>query len=301
MSIDLYQQITDRIIAQLEAGTIPWRKPWKGSSGAISRSTGKPYSVLNQLLLPYDGEYVTFKQAAEEGHPVKKGEKASAVFFFKFIETEDKETGEKKKVPLLKYYSVFHTSQCQGMKPRFAISDGQRNDLQPDKRAEQILQDYIDHSGVTLKKEKSNRAFYSPAQDTIVVPEIGQYKELAEYYSTIFHEAVHSTGHPTRLNRIADIALLGSESYSKEELTAELGSSYLVNATGLETESSFQNSTAYLNGWLSVLKGDKRFIISAAGQAEKAVHMILGEKEKENVIHPKAAIDIRVKDFGKCS
>ena len=166
--LDLYQQITDRIIDQLEAGTVPWRKPWTCSQGAISRSTGKPYSVLNQLLLPYDGEYVTFKQAAEEGHPVKKGEKASAVFFFKFIESEDKDTGEKKTVPLLKYYSVFHISQCPGMKPRFAV-EGQHSDLHPDKRAEQILNDYIDRSGVTLKRQESDRAYYSPAQDTIVI------------------------------------------------------------------------------------------------------------------------------------
>lgn len=290
MSFDLYQIITDRIIAQLEAGTVPWHKPWKGTSGAISRSTGKPYSVLNQLLLPYDGEYVTFRQAAEEGHPVKKGEKASAVFFFKFIESEDKDTGEKKTVPLLKYYSVFHISQCEGMKPRFAASEGQHSDLQPDKRAEQILNDYIDRSGVTLRKEKSNKAYYSPAIDTIVVPEISQYTELSEYYSTIFHEAVHSTGHASRLNRITDIARFGSESYSKEELTAELGASYLVNAAGLETDSSFQNSAAYLNGWLSALKNDKRFIVSAAGQAEKAVRLILGEKEKEDdVTHPEVA------------
>ena len=278
MSFDLYQMITDRIIAQLEAGTVPWHKPWKGSSGAISRSTGKPYSVLNQLLLPYDGEYVTFKQAAEEGHPVKKGEKASAVFFFKFIETENKDTGEKKSVPLLKYYSVFHISQCPGMKPRFAISEEQHNNLQPDMKAEEIINNYISRSGVHLQKEKSNRAYYSPVQDMIVVPEISQYTELPEYYSTIFHEAVHSTGHPSRLNRITDVAQFGSESYSKEELTAELGASYLVNTAGLETDSSFQNSAAYLNGWLSALKGDKRFIVSAAGKAEKAVEMILGEK-----------------------
>lgn len=82
MGFDLYQQITDRIIAELEKGTVPWHKPWSCSSGAISRATGKPYSVLNQLLLPQDGEYVTFKQAIEEGHPVKKGEKASMVYFF---------------------------------------------------------------------------------------------------------------------------------------------------------------------------------------------------------------------------
>lgn len=278
MSFDLYQQITDRIIVQLEAGTVPWRKPWKGTSGAISRSTGKPYSVLNQLLLPYAGEYVTYRMAAEEGHPVKKGEKASAVFFFKFIETEDKATGEKKTVPLLKYYSVFHISQCEGMKPRFSVSEGQHNDLQPDKRAEQILQDYVDRSGVKLKKQQSNKAYYSPAQDMIVVPEISQFADIAEYYSTAYHEAVHSTGHPTRLNRIGDVANFGSESYSREELTAELGASYLVNVAGLETPSSFGNSAAYIRGWLSALKDDKRFIVSAAGKAEKAVDLILNLK-----------------------
>ena len=109
----------------------------------------------------------------------------------------------------------------------------------------------------------------------IVVPELNQYTELSEYYSTIFHEAVHSTGHSSRLNRITDVARFGSDSYSKEELTAELGASYLVNAAGLETDLSFQNSAAYLNGWLSALKGDKRFIVSAAGKAEKAVNFIL--------------------------
>ena len=282
MSFDLYQMITDRIIAQLEAGTVPWRKPWTCFQGAISRSTGKPYSVLNQLLLPYDGEYVTFKQAIEEGHPVKKGEKASMVFFFKFLESEDKDTGEKKTVPLLKYYSVFHISQCPGMKPRFAVSEGQHSDLQPDIRAEQILNDYVDCSGVTLRKEMSNRAYYSPAMDTIVVPGIDQFADIAEYYSTVYHEAVHSTGHSTRLNRISDIANFGSESYSKEELVAELGASYLVNAVGLETPSSFGNTAAYIKGWLAALKDDKRFVVSAAGKAEKAVGYILNGKEVES-------------------
>lgn len=281
MSFDLYQQITDRIIAELEKGTVPWHKPWSCSSGAISRATGKPYSVLNQLLLPQAGEYVTFKQAIEEGHPVKKGEKASMVFFFKFIESEDKDTKEKKQIPLLRYYSVFHISLCEGMKPRFVSSMPVHSDLQPDKRAEQILQDYVDRSGVKLRKQQSNRAYYSPALDEIVVPEIGQFTEIAEYYSTAYHEAVHSTGHPTRLNRITDIVRFGSESYSAEELIAELGASYLVNATGLETSSSFGNSAAYIKGWLSALKNDKRFIISAAGKAEKAVRLILGNDQNE--------------------
>ena len=234
MAFDLYQQITDKIIAELEKGCVPWRKPWHCSSGAISRSTGKPYSILNQLMLPQAGEYVSYKQAIEEGHPVKKGEKASMVFFFKFLETEDKETGEKKTVPLLKYYSVFHISQCPGMKPRFSVPDHVQSDLQPDQKAESMINGYINRSGVHLRIENGNRAYYSPALDKIVVPELNQYTELAEYYSTILHEAVHSTGHPSRLNRITDIARFGSDSYSKEELTAELGASYLVNAIGLE-------------------------------------------------------------------
>ena len=260
-------------------------KPWTCSSGAISRATGKPYSVLNQLLLPQAGEYVTFRQAIEEGHPVKKGEKASMVYFFKFIDAEDKDTGETKQIPLLKYYSVFHISQCEGMKPRFASSMLGHSNLQPDKRADQILQNYIDCSGVRLRKQQSNRAYYSPAMDEIVVPEISQFTDVSEYYSTAYHEAVHSTGHPKRLNRITDIAQYGSESYSKEELIAELGASYLVHTTGLETKSSFQNSAAYLNGWLSALKGDKRFIISAAGKAETAVQLILGKKDLDESEH----------------
>ena len=226
-------------------------------------------------MLPQEGEYVTFKQAIEEGHPVRKGEKASMVFFFKFIDGEDNETGEVKKIPLLKYYSVFHISQCEGMKPRFAASESFHSGLQTDERAEKILQDYVDRSGVTLKKQQSNRAYYSPATDTMVLPEISQFTEKAEYYSTAFHEAVHSTGHHSRLNRITDVAQFGSESYSKEELVAELGASFLVNSAGLETASSFQNSVAYVDGWLSVLKGDKRFVVSAAGQAEKALQLIL--------------------------
>ncbi len=287
MAFDLYQQITDRIIAELKKGTVPWHKPWKNTSGAVSRATGRPYSVLNQLLLPQAGEYVTFRQAIEEGHPVKKGEKASMVFFFKFIDAEDKDTGEKKQIPLLKYYSVFHISQCPGMQPRFASSVQIHNDLQPDKWAEQILLDYINRSGVKLRKQQSDKAYYNPAIDEIVIPEINQFSELSEFYGTAYHEVAHSTGHPSRLNRLIDIAKFGSESYSKEELIAELSASYLVNYAGLETPSSFANSASYISGWLSALKNDKRLVISAAGKAETAVRLILEENEKEDEItHP---------------
>lgn len=114
------------------------------------------------------------------------------------------------------------------------------------------------------------------------MPEINQFTDSAEFYSTVYHEAIHSTGHVSRLNRITDDVNFGSESYSKEELVAELGASYLVNAVGLETASSFSNSAAYIKGWLSKLRNDKRLIINAAGKAEKAVQLILGEGDGEN-------------------
>ena len=103
-----------------------------------------------------------------------------------------------------------------------------------------------------------------------------QFAETAEYYSTAFHELTHSTGHHSRLNRLEKFTFFGTEAYSKEELVAEIGAAALVNAAGLETASSFRNSTAYIQNWLSVLKNDKRFIVSAAGKAEKAVNLILG-------------------------
>ena len=129
----------------------------------------------------------------------------------------------------------------------------------------------------------SNRAivlkstYYTPFTDRVVLPCIEQFAETAEYYSTAFHELTHSTGHASRLNRLEKTAFFGSEAYSKEELIAEIGAATLVNAAGLETSSSFRNSAAYVQNWLKVLKDDKRFIISAAGKAEKAVALILGE------------------------
>ena len=178
MGFDLYQLITDRIIAELDKGRVPWRKAWGGMSGAISRATGRPYSILNQLLLPQAGEYVTFKQAVAEGHPVKRGEKAATVFFFTFVDSTDKETGEVTQIPLLRYYSVFHISQCDGMTPRFASSVP--SGLQPDRHAEQMLEDYLRRSGVCFRTEQSDQAYYSPARDTIVVPELGRYTDKAE-------------------------------------------------------------------------------------------------------------------------
>ena len=272
--MDIYAEVTNRIIDQLENGLIPWQKPWIASGSAVSRATGKPYSLLNQMILGRGGEYLTFAQCQKEGGKVRKGEKSQMVVFWKFIEQEDEETHEKKQVPFLRYYNVFHIDQCEGLKekhmPKLPAT------AKADETAENMIAAYVQRSSVTIKHQEGDRAFYSPSSDSITLPLLAQFAETAEYYSTAFHELTHSTGHSTRLNRLEKVAFFGSEAYSKEELVAEIGAAALVNHAGLETAHSFRNSAAYVQSWLKVLKEDKRFIVSAAGKAEKAVNLIMG-------------------------
>ena len=275
--MDIYQTITDRIIAELELGVIPWKKPWLASGRAVSHVTGKPYSLLNQMLLGRAGEWLTFKQCQEEGGYIRKGEKSRMVVFWKWLEEEDKETGEKKQVPLLRYYSVFHIDQCEGIRAKHAQTLA--SPASPDAAAEAIISDYVKREGVGFTYQEGDASFYNPRADLIVLPLMAQFAEAAEYYGTAFHEIVHSTGHSARLARLDATAYFGSETYSKEELVAEIGAAALVHHVGLETSSSFRNSAAYIQGWLQVLKGDRRLIVSAAGKADKAVSFILGEGE----------------------
>ena len=142
--------------------------------------------------------------------------------------------------------------------------------------AQAVIDDYLSREGVKLSHQEGDRAFYRPSTDEVVLPIRKQFISTAEYYSTVFHELTHSTGHATRLNRLSKPSFFGAEDYSKEELVAEIGAATLVNHVGIETDSSFRNNAAYIQNWLTVLKDDKRFIVSAAGKAEKAVQLILG-------------------------
>jgi len=272
--MDLYQEVTNRIMEQLENGIIPWKKPWISAGNAVSHATGKPYSLLNQMLLGRPGEYVTFKQCQAEGGKVRKGEKSSMVVFWKWIEEKDPDTEEVKQIPFLRYFNVFHIDQCEGLKAKHMREMPMTANA--DQTADQIIADYTQREGVALHQSEGDRAFYRPSSDSITVPHMAQFAATAEYYSTVFHEMVHSTGHAKRLNRIDRTAFFGSEAYSKEELIAEIGAAALVNHVGLETADSFRNNTAYVQNWLQVLRNDKRFIVSASGKAEKAVGLILG-------------------------
>lgn len=286
----LYEEITNAIIEQLEKGVIPWKKPWTGTGDVISHETGKPYSLLNQLL-KRPGEYITFLQCQKEGGRIKKGEKASHVYFWKMmVKPVLDEDGQPmlnadgkpamKSIPILKCFSVFHIDQCEGIEAKW--TKPVESPAVPDEAAEKVLRDYVSREGITLEcEEASDKAFYRPSADLIHIPCISQYSSTAEYYSTAFHEAVHSTGHQKRLNRFSSdkVAAFGSCDYSKEELVAEIGAACLVHSQGLETPASFQNSAAYIDSWLSALKNDKQMVIGAASRAEKAVKMILNEKD----------------------
>ena len=280
MKKSVYEMITERIIEQLENGVIPWQKPWTGTySEAYNRISNKPYSLLNQMILKHNGEYATFKQWSDLGGKIRKGEKSEVVTFWKIQQIEEEnENGEKviKQIPLLRYYNVFHISQVDGVEPKEQLKI---SDLEPIEEAEKIKTDYMNREHLKIFEKVTNDALYLPIQDYIQVPCKEQYQNIEEFYSTLFHEMVHSTGHKSRLNRsdMQGIVRHGSEKYSKEELTAELGSATLINMLGIETEKSFRNSSAYIQNWLQALKNDNKFIVSASSKAEKAVKYILNE------------------------
>ena len=274
--------VTERIISQLQNGIIPWQKPWTGiRSGAYNRISKKPYSLLNQMLLDHEGEYATFKQWQDLGGHVRKGEKAEIVVFWKIQPVEEeKEDGTKevKQIPLLRYYNVFHISQVDGVEP---LKEEELHDTEPIEKADQVLNDYWTRENITVEHVAGDKAYYSPTFDLIHLPLFEQFTNANEYYSTAFHESVHSTMKENRCNRAEDrkgkLVAFGSSEYSKEELVAEIGSANLMNILGIESDKSFRNSTAYIQNWLSVLRNDVKFIVSASSKAEKAVDYILGK------------------------
>lgn len=286
MSKSIYEMVTERIIQQLEQGIIPWawEKPWTGvRGGAFNRVSKKSYSLLNQMLLGKDGEWATYQQWKNLGGNVRKGEHSSIVVFWKVLPVEEvQEDGSKaiKQIPLLKYINVFHISQVDGVEP---LPEEKMHDIEPIEKAEKILFDYWTREHISVEHIKGDRAFYSPMLDKIQLPLFEQFTSANEYYSTAFHESVHSTMKESRCNRAEErknkLVAFGSEEYSKEELVAELGSAALMNIAGIETNKSFKNSTAYIQSWIRVLKNDVKFIVSASSKAEKAVTYILNTEE----------------------
>lgn len=275
---DVYEIITSRIINQLEQGNIPWRKTWSDTGFPCNLITKRPYRGINVWLLlslNYNRNFfLTYKQLTEIGGKVKSGERACPVVFWNWIEPKPTDPEGTKSKPLLRYFLVFNIDQCEGI-PETLIPNEYKveNENHPIETCSLIVEQMPKRPNI---KHKENRAYYHPFFDFVNMPKINSFEDSEAYYETLFHELIHSTGHKDRLNRkeVVQQASMGGELYSIEELIAEIGACYLSSFAGLSMK-NFNNNVAYIEGWLSRLKSDKRFIIYASGNAQKAVDYIL--------------------------
>lgn len=283
---DIYQEVTDQILELLDRGTVPWRNPIAKAGGGgwpINLQSKKHYRGINVFLLAaagwakgYSSDYwLTFKQAIDQGGKVRKGEKSSLVVFWKQYTAEDRDTGDEVTIPVLKHYNVFNAEQCDEITPPDAFEpDTDATPFEPLATAESIVSGYRQKPTI---RHGGGRAFYRPATDEVVMPEPVRFDTRESYYTTLFHECVHSTGHSERLNRGLDIdtSPFGSSDYSKEELIAEMGAAFLSATAGISPP-TIEQSAAYISGWMQQLQSDKKFVVQAAGAAQKATDFILG-------------------------
>ena len=274
MGISVYEIITNKIIEKLEKGVIPWRMPWTNAN-AVNWLTQKPYRGINNFLVE-PGEYASKKQILEGGGRINREDmnKYHIIVYWLWKEKEDEETKEKKKFGKPFYYKVWDINkQCTGLKSKKNIEKYEHN---PIEKAEEIYKGYVNSPDYTFK---SGKAVYYPTLDKINCPPIKDFKIAEEYYSTLFHEMVHSTGHKNRLARpgvTTEGVAFGDEVYSKEELVAEMGAAMLCGVAGIDN-STIENSASYIDSWLRALKNESKLVLLSAAQAQKASDYILGE------------------------
>jgi antirestriction protein ArdC len=280
-SHSVYEIITSRILAELERGVVPWRRPW-ASKLPVNLCSQKAYRGLNVLTLGSQGFpsrfWLTLNQANRLGGRVRRGERSSPVIYWNIGEereytTRDGETRTSKPF-ILRYSNVFNLSQTEGIDlPESALQETRENN--PIEECERIVAGMPHPPAV----ERSDKAWYAPGRDVVGMPSLGLFASSEEYYSTFFHELVHSTGHKSRIGRegFESVQSFGSESYSREELVAEVGAAMLCGVTGIENR-TIENSAAYLRSWISRLKSDSRLIIAAASAAQRAADYILGTR-----------------------
>ena len=275
----VYQIVTEQIIKQLESGVAPWRKPWR-TEMPCNLVSGKEYRGINPFLLAPQGYgsryWLTFNQANKLGGHIRKGEKSSIVTFWKIGEeriVKSADGTERKSKPiLLRFYRVFNIEQTEGIAEKLGLCKASPRIPSID-QCETIVSSMPNPP----KREQSDRAWYRPSTDSVGMPSRNGFNSAEGYYSTLFHELTHSTGHASRIGRegIEQLNTFGSESYSKEELIAEMGAAMLCGVTGI-APTTIPNSAAYLNSWIERLRGDSQLIISAASAAQKAADYIQG-------------------------
>ena len=283
-----YEKVTDRIIAELERGAIPWRKPWASAESrgpARNATTDRPYRGINRLLLSLfgggDPRWLTYRQAEARGGHVRKGEHGLPIVYFSNTtrRTEQAEDGTERTItterdrPIIRHSTVFNVEQCDGLDlpPLDTIP---LRDFTPIETAEAIVAGWHGSPPVAHQGE---RAFYVPGEDRIVLPPRETFTSDEAYYAVRFHEMTHSTGHASRLDRrgITEIGAFGSPVYSREELVAEMGAAFLCAEAGIDN-ATIEQHAGYIEHWIEVLRADARAVVIAAGQGEKAADLILG-------------------------
>lgn len=293
--VDIYKAVSDRIIAGIETGVAPWAKPWHTSGGfPYSIRSGKPYRGVNVLLLAMSGyddpRWGTYKAITEAGGQVRKGEHGTQIVLWKPVVTHDKKTDDDHRYWLLRFYTVFNARQADNL-PELPVEE--EREFTPIEAAEQIANGYVwtqgsDNPGPSVLYGL-DQAAYSPAKDRVEMPTPAHFVADEPFYTTLFHELVHSTGHEKRLARI-EPALFGTDKYAREELVAEIGASFLAGVAEFTTAGGDQ-SAAYVKGWLEPLRNDPKFVVQAASAAQKAADLILGitfDNEKTEAATPVA-------------
>lgn len=285
--MNVYEVVTERMIELLDRGVVPWRKPWVDSDCPQNLVSRRPYHGINTFLLLSRGYespfWLTFNQAKNYGGKVKKGEKSTIVVFWKMVpkrdeeeENKDDEEGEKEDlIPLLRYYRVFNVEQVEGIDDK--IPEIETYSFNSIEAAERV----VSEMPVPPHIDRGAKAAYYPTRDTILLPQKDKFAVEERYYSTLFHEMVHSTGHQSRLDRpeVSHSTSFGSSDYCREELVAEMGASFLNAHAGIQTEQTEEQHAAYLQAWKQKLRDDNRLIVSAAGRAQKAANFILNKED----------------------
>lgn len=281
--IDVYQKVTDLFIEKIEAGVNPWVKTWS-IPGVLPQNyfNKNIYKGVNLFLLsltPFDIPFFcTYKQAKENGGTIRKGAKSLPVIYWNVVESKTETITspdgleQPKKMAFIKYYNVFNICDVEGID--FVLPKSLENANEPITTCESLVANMP--QAPRIQHIHKAGAYYSPLADYINMPDLTQFSSSEAYYSVLFHELVHSTGHASRLNRegVTQLCPFGSTNYSKEELVAELGAALLTMFTGISNAELIDNSAAYLKGWLKPLKDDKKFIFWAAKEAQKAVQYV---------------------------
>lgn len=278
---DLYADVTNRIVAALEAGIAPWVRPWDAQfePGPINAASRRSYRGINSILLNLTAQvrgysrnaWITYRQAQDLGAQVRGGEKGTPVVFYRLRELAQSKTVERledepqpRVVPLLRFFVVFNLAQIDRLPERLCAKE-RTPTWNPHEAAEAVLRESgarIQHGGA--------EAFYNPQADRIQLPERGCFASADTYYGTALHELVHWTGHSTRLDRQLG-RRFGEASYAMEELVAEMGAAFLCAGCYLQGELRHES---YIADWLKVLRSDKRAVFAAAAKAQHAVDYI---------------------------